>query len=134
MFAASSPSRLPAWPLRLVAVACVGLVAILSWLAADPAAHAALHALGAGEACHHAHDGHDHENGFAHDEPAAPLADDAGCVITAFVAGATDLLALVFLVLLFALRVLMRVPWVDFVPAESRLAGHAPSCGPPVAA
>ncbi|WP_438481413.1 hypothetical protein [Oleiharenicola lentus] len=126
MFTLFPFTRFPTRWLRVVALLGVGLVGVLSWLAANPMAHAAWHAA-SGET------GGCAQHGQAHDESGASQGDnDAGCVITAFLAGATDLLALLFLVLLFALRVLVRVRPVDFFPVESSGRAHAPSCGPPV--
>lgn len=117
-----------------VAAACVGLVLALSWLAVDDGAHAALHAAAdstAAAACshpEHAH-GHDHapESGAPCDEPA--------CVITQFFAGATDVVALVALLLLGALAVVAaRWQVVESLQARVVFAWVAPSCGPPAAA
>lgn len=115
---------------RWVALGCVVVVLALSWLAADPGAHAALHAAdGAHAECDHA-PGHAHD----HDAPAVPC-DDPSCAIVRFLAGATDLLALVFIVLLFVRRAaLARWQILDALPDRAPFAWPAPSCGPPVRA
>jgi len=126
-------SALPRLLRQGVAAACVGLVLLLSWLAVDDAAHAALHAAesAASAACshpEHAH-GHDHapESGAPCDEPA--------CVITQFFAGATDVVALMALLLIGALAVVAaRWQVVESLRARVAFAWVAPSCGPPVAA
>jgi len=119
-----------------VAWLAVALVGLLAWLAADPAAHEFFHPEAAG----HAACGRGHA-ACAHDRDAAAGGSGAGdapgdhqCVITAFAAGATDLLV----VALFVFSGLRRI--VRFIPAIMRVAGdtpflrHAPSCGPPVCA
>lgn len=128
----ASSARSPLLPplQRWVALGCVAVVLGLSWLAADPAAHAALHAAEAGGA----HAGCDHEPGQDHDAPAAPC-DAPSCAITRFLTGAADLLALVFLVLLFV-RSDAAARWQVFhaLPDRAPFAWPAPSCGPPVRA
>lgn len=117
-----------------VAVACVGLVLVLSWLAVDDGAHAALHAAADAPAetgC--THPGHAHGDG-AVPEPGAPC-DEPACVITQFFAGATDIVALVALLLLGALAVVAaRWQVVESLQARVAFAWVAPSCGPPLAA
>lgn len=112
--------RQPAWPLRLVAVACAGLIAILVWLAADPAAHHALHDAAAAATAGVSDHDHGSEN------------DDAGCIVTTFLVGATDLFWLAILSLLFALRPLASLPaTARLIPGRAPFARSNPSCGPP---
>lgn len=116
----SAPAVLPAWPLRLVAVVCLVLVGLLSWLAVDVHAHHVLHAAVAGTpAADHAHGGGNPDG-------------DAACVITQFLAGATDLLVLALLALLFVRRrCVADVRAVDWRPRAAAFGWHAPGCGPP---
>lgn len=128
----ASPARLPHLPplQRWVALGCVAVVLALSWLAVDPSAHAALHAAESGAA----HADCDHAPSHDHDAPPTSC-DDPSCAITQFLSGATDLLALVVLVLLFVCRArIVCWPLFSEVPDRAPFAWPAPSCGPPVRA
>lgn len=130
MAASSARSSLLPPLQRWVALGCVAVVLALSWLAVDSSAHAALHAAESATA----HAACDHASGHDHDAPAAPC-DDPSCAITRFLSGATDLLALLVLVLLFVRRALVaRWQILDELPDRAPFAWPAPSCGPPVRA
>lgn len=130
MSARSTLSTPPAWPLRLAALACLGLILLLSWLAVDPAAHAALHA-GRAEAGAAAHDHADCNHGHDHG-PVPPTTDDSLCVITTFLSGATDLFWVALLLLLCArLLPAEKLVAIHRDIARSVLGRATPSCGPP---
>lgn len=118
---------------RAVAWLAVGLIGLLAWLAADPAAHAFFHPEAAVRAaCAHDHAvcAHDH----AADTGGGDSHDEHQCIVTAFAAGATDIFVVAIFVLV-GLRLSARLaPVVAFVACATPRLRHAPSCGPPVCA
>jgi hypothetical protein len=112
----------------------VGLIGLLTWLAADPKAHEFFHPDSAGHsAC--AHRGH---AGCAHDSAADPggstTHDVHQCIVSAFAAGATDLLVVAIFVLV-GLQLAGRLaPAPALIARAAPHFRHAPSCGPPARA
>jgi hypothetical protein len=118
---------------QVVAWLAVGLVGLLAWLAADPAAHEFFHPDAAGQAsCAHGHTAcaHDH----AADAPSADSHDEHRCIVTAFAAGATDLVVVALFVFSGLNLAACLVPTVAHLARAAPSFRHAPSCGPPVRA
>lgn len=137
----SVPFRRPVLRLlrQALAAGCVALVLMLGWLAVDDGAHAALHAAAdpvkpcASSGC--AHDDHGPAGAVPGESSPGEPCGSPGCVIAQFLAGATDPLALLALVLLGAVtRVVARWRVVESSRARAVFAWAAPSCGPPAAA
>ena len=129
-------TRRPTLLRRAVAWLAVGLIGLLAWLAADPAAHEFFHPDAAGQpACDHGHTAcaHDHA-GDAGGATSADSHDEHRCIVTAFAAGATDLVV-VALFVFSGLNLAARLaPTVSHLARAAPSFRHAPSCGPPVRA
>jgi hypothetical protein len=115
---------------RAVAWLAVGLVGLLSWLAADAEAHEFFHPDAAGHStCAHGHAGCTH--GLPADSEKSTAHDEHQCIVTAFAAGATDV-ALVACFFFAGLRLTSRLaPAADSIARPEPGVRHAPSCGPP---
>ena len=110
-----------------MALLCAVLVFGLSWVAASPTHHHALHGR-ADLAADTAH------NCDSHGGAPADGCTDPGCVVNAFLAGATDLGWPVLLFLLFILACRPgELVELTTLPVRALLARHAPTCGPPQA-
>jgi hypothetical protein len=121
---------------QVVAWLAVGLVGLLAWLAADPAAHEFFHP----DAAAHPASAHDH-SACAHDHaadaagsPSADSHDEHRCIVTAFAAGATDLVVVALFVFSGLNLAARLVPTVAHLARAAPSFRHAPSCGPPVRA
>lgn len=112
-------SKLPAWPFRLAALACLFVIGTLTWLAADPIAHAWVDRQQAPLS-----------------EPLSPTGiplDDSGCVIHSFIIGATDLFALFLACVIAVLSAKeARFPRAESHRPVSGYYEHAHCCGPPL--
>jgi hypothetical protein len=129
-------SRRPTLLGQAVAWLAVGLIGLLTWLAVDPEAHEFFHPDAAGHtACAHGHAGGAHEH--ATDPAGSPSEnshDEHECIVTAFAAGATDLLVFVLLACAGLSLAAHLVPTLALIARASPHFRHAPSCGPPVCA
>lgn len=127
--------RRPTWFGQTTAWFGVALVALLAWLAADPAAHDWFHQKAAQRGgCGHAGCTHGH-GPLGEANAAGPAADgDHGCVVTDFATGATDVRQMALL-MYFTLRLATRLAaTVDDTPRARPFRHHAPTCGPPTRA
>ena len=112
---------------RATAVLVSLVVGVLLWLAADPVAHAWMHADRTDGACH------GHEHGSHDDSHTGRGAGEAGCVVTAFAHGQVVILGAV---LWSALPIQSPVAVLE-IGEKKRVAridcALPPACGPPVA-
>jgi hypothetical protein len=129
-------SRRPSLLGQAVAWLAVGLVGLLAWLAADPAAHEFFHPEAAdhhASAHGHAACAHDHADD-AEGPTSADSHDEHRCIVTTFAAGATDLVVFAFFVFSGLSLAARFVPTVAPIVRAAPSFRHAPSCGPPVRA
>lgn len=79
-------TRLTPWG-RITAVAMIGVMVAVMWLAADPLAHAKLHAYEAPSAHAHTSSGCSHHDAHHHEAPASDQPAEDTCVIALFAEG-----------------------------------------------